>query len=171
MFLSTWNRRSQREPKARSRLRFKRPACLQIEELEPRVLLNAVDEQYVLRLYDDLFQRPADASGLQFWSSLLDQGASRTQAAAGLAGSTEHQIQEIDQFYASLLKRAPDPQGLNDSLQFLQSGGRSDQLEAVILGSPEYFRDAGAATAPGMTGGSASPGQSGPPSLGVSPSW
>ena len=148
MFHSPWNRLIQRTSKVRSPIRSKRPgrrtATLRVEELEARILMNATNEQYVSRLYDDLLERPADPSGLQSWNALLDQGASRIQVAEGFLGSAEHQIQLIGNLYESLLERAPDASGLSGWLQFLQTGGRSDQLEALILGSPEYFSDAGA---------------------------
>ena len=148
MFHSPWNRLIQRTSKARSPIRSRRSgrqrATLRLEELEARTLMNATNEQYVLRLYDDLLERPADPSGLQSWNALLDRGASRIQVAEGFLGSAEHQTQQIGNLYESLLKRAPDPLGLSGSLQFLQTGGRSDQLEALILGSPEYFSDTGA---------------------------
>ena len=147
MFHSPWNRLIQRTSKVRSPIQSGRPgrrrATLRVEALETRILMNAADEQYVLRLYDDLLERPADPSGLQSWSGLLDQGASRIQVVEEFLGSAEHQIQQIGNLYESLLKRAPDPLGLSGWLQFLQTGGRSDQLEAFILGSPEYFSDAG----------------------------
>jgi len=117
---------------------------LSVEQLEARILMNAADEQFVLRLYDDLLERQADPSGLQSWSGMLDQGASRMQVAEGFLGSAEHESQLIGNMYESLLKRAPEPLGLSSWLQFLQTGGRTDQVEALILGSPEYYSAAGA---------------------------
>jgi RHS repeat-associated protein len=147
MFHSPWDRRIQRTSKVRSPIRSRRPgwrrATLRVEELEARILLNAANDQYVSRLYDDLLERPADPSGLQAWNALLDQGTSRIQVAEGFLGSKEQEIQLIGNMYESLLKRAPDLSGLSGSLQFLQTGGRSDQLEAIILGSLEYFGDTG----------------------------
>jgi hypothetical protein len=41
-------------------------------------------EQFVSRLYNDLFQHPADTPGLQSWSAVLNSGGSRDQVALGM---------------------------------------------------------------------------------------
>jgi RHS repeat-associated protein len=150
MFLSGWSRRTQRKSRITASLKRpqprKRATHLRVEQLEARILLNASDQQFVLRLYDDLLERTADPSGLQHWTSLLGQGASRTQVAAGFLGSVEHQVQLIGNTYVNLLKRLPDPHSWEVWLNFLQGGGRSDQLKADILGSAEYFSDSGSTT-------------------------
>src|SRR5262249_49080608 len=113
------------------------------EELEVRLMLDASSEQFISRLYDDLFQRPADMPGLEGWSALIDRGVDRDVVASGMLQSPEFHMQELGSLYFSLLGRSPDPQGFNGFFHFLQTGGRLDQVETVILGSPEYFQRAG----------------------------
>jgi hypothetical protein len=43
---------------------------------------------------------------------------------------------EVTDLYANLLGRSPDPQGLNSFVTFLETGGRIEAVEAMILGSP-----------------------------------
>src|SRR5262249_34833444 len=99
--------------------------------------------QFVLRLYDDLFQRPADTPGLNAWTAFLDGGASRQQVAAGLVRSSEFHALELGNLYGAMLGRPPDPQGFAAFLQFLLSGARVAQAKSIIRGSRDYFRRSG----------------------------
>jgi hypothetical protein len=144
MFVPWWRRWFRRPSQPiQSRKQPGRLARPQVEELEPRILLSAASNQTVLRWYDDLFQRPAEAPALQFWSGLLDQGVGRGRVALRLVDSPEQQTQAVAGLYGDLLGRPPDPQGLSYALHFLQAGGHLDQLETAILASPEYGQRSG----------------------------
>ena len=78
-----WLRKRARQPitSRRGSLPPRRKAiALRLEELEPRVLMDATDVRAVTRLYDDLLQRPVDPVGLAFWGDRLEQGAVRWRA-------------------------------------------------------------------------------------------
>src|SRR5262249_38238956 len=94
------------------------------------------DQLFVSRLYSDLLGRPADASGLIFWSAQLDrESAGRQQVASALVNSPEFKTDEIRSLYQSILGRAADQGGLQSWLSFLFQGGTAQQVEAQLLGS------------------------------------
>jgi RHS repeat-associated protein len=117
--------------------------CLRIEELEGRIVMDSTNIQVVQRYFNDLFQRPADSSGLQFWSSGLDAGASKGQVALGILDSTEYRLDQVDVTFWKLLKRGLDPQSAGSFDHFLASGGNIEQVQAILLGSPEYLQRSG----------------------------
>jgi RHS repeat-associated protein len=106
-------------------------------------MLSATNDQLVLRYYDDLLQRPADATGLPFWSGMLDRGAGKSQVALGLLDSHENHLIEVEQLYLTLLGRAPDPQGFANFVALRDGGVRFDQVETIFMASPEYVQRAG----------------------------
>src|SRR5438094_1861024 len=108
--------------------------------------VNAGDanHRYVAQLYLDLLQRTVDPSGLAFWGGLLDAGTlTRTQVVQGIENSQEFRIVEVNTAFQTLLKRSADAAGLNAFVPFLTNGGTVPQLEAVLLGSSEYFQTRG----------------------------
>jgi uncharacterized repeat protein (TIGR01451 family) len=98
------------------------------------------NQAWVAQAYRDLLFREADMGGLNFYSSQLDNGASRFQVALALQASSEYRTALIQQDYLNLLQRNVDPQGLNFYLNFMAAGGTSDQVFASIVGSPEYYQ-------------------------------
>jgi hypothetical protein len=109
------------------------------------------NQTFVRQLYLDLLNRQADASGLNHFTSLLDQNlATRGQVAAAIVASQEYHEDEIQPLYTKLLKRSADPGGLANWENFLNNGGTYAQLETIILGSPEYFSVRGHSTANGF---------------------
>jgi streptogramin lyase len=97
------------------------------------------NERYIERLYADLLHRAADPAGLSAWIGVLNRGVARTQVAFAFEQSTEYRTDEVEALYNQLLGRAADPGGLAVSLNFLAAGGSIKRLEAVLLGSDEYF--------------------------------
>jgi hypothetical protein len=72
------------------------------------------------------------------WTNLL---ASQGQAAVvtGILHSPESLGRIVDDLYMRLLGRQSDPIGRNNWIGFLASGGSVEQLEDLILTSPEYI--------------------------------
>jgi hypothetical protein len=93
---------------------------------------------YVEQLYHDLLGRDAEPAGLQFWTSLLDAGASRATVAAGIWNSPEHRGIEVDGFYQTYLHRAADPAGQLFWINALQAGMSETAVAQAFLTSPEY---------------------------------
>jgi Bacterial Ig-like domain (group 3)/Domain of unknown function (DUF4214)/RTX calcium-binding nonapeptide repeat (4 copies) len=120
-----------------------------------QVLTETVPEdantRFVDQLYRDLLGRPAEPPGLAFWKGQLDQGLlTRAQVAAGIEGSTEYLTDVVQQAYQRFLGRSAEPAGLDGWVAFLQQGHTVEQMEAGILGSPEYFQSRGGGTPNGF---------------------
>jgi hypothetical protein len=101
------------------------------------------NQTWVTHVYSDLLNRAADAEGLAFWSSLLDQGASPTGVALSIVHSTEYYANEVQQLYQRYLHRAADPQGFQSAVAFLIRGQTLEQLQTALLASDEYYQHHG----------------------------
>jgi autotransporter-associated beta strand protein len=102
------------------------------------------NQRFVAQVYLDLLERPADPLGLSFFSGLLDRrGVNRTQVIAAIQNSQEYRTRLVDSLYTRFLGRSADHSGLAAWVQFLAQGGTTDQLQAQLLGSQEYFVRAG----------------------------
>jgi uncharacterized delta-60 repeat protein len=118
------------------------------------VVDNVIDptwnELYVMQLYQQLLQRPADSAGLAYWSGLLDRGASRAQVALSIEQSLEYRQDEVQALYARYLYRYADPAGLATFANLLAHGGTLEQVAADIVASPEYYQLRGGGTNAGF---------------------
>ncbi len=118
------------------------------------VLTLAVEDQaqrFVAQVYRDLLHREAEPAGLAGWGSALEQGwLNRVQVVLGIESSLEYRIDQVQAAYRSLLNRAADPQGLAGAVGFLLAGGTVEQLQAAIMGSPEYLAVRGGGTSAGF---------------------
>src|SRR5262249_21818028 len=123
---------------------------LALELLEPRELLSADNETFVARLYQQVLQRPPDATGLAGWAGLLNQTQNRVGVALGIFDSAEHQAQRVQQFYAGLLGRSGNSSEVSAWVGFLAGGGSVQQVEELFLGSPEYAQTRGQGTVSGF---------------------
>jgi hypothetical protein len=108
------------------------------------------NQLYVSKLYLDLLHRPVDPAGLAGWTSVLDNGGSRAQVVQGIQRSPEYRGVEVQTLYQTVLGRAADAQGLADWGNFLAQGGTTEQLEAILIGSDEYFSRFGGGTNSGF---------------------
>ncbi|HEX8602656.1 MAG TPA: DUF4214 domain-containing protein [Pseudoduganella sp.] len=96
------------------------------------------------RLYQAAFDRAPDESGLGFWIGALDAGVSLRSVAEGFVTSNEFRgiygnnpdnLAILNGFYANVLGRAPDAEGLAFWLNVLDSG--TDSLAGVLTGFSE----------------------------------
>jgi uncharacterized delta-60 repeat protein len=109
-------------------------------------------QRFVAQVYLDLLQRPVDPTGSATWSGLIDSGqATRAQIVQDIENSQEYHNLEIEQYYGQYLQRPADSFGLSAWGNFLAQGGSVDQLRAALLGSAEYFQDAGGTNAGFLT--------------------
>jgi probable HAF family extracellular repeat protein len=114
---------------------------------------NRASELFVKQIYRDLLFREVDAGGLQFWSSQIDdidQGQARSNVVLRIEQSLEYRNLETQALYWGLLRRPADPGALNASVAFLEAGGPVKQLQAMVLGSAEYFQRRGGGTNAGF---------------------
>jgi uncharacterized delta-60 repeat protein len=103
-------------------------------------LEGTTNQRFVTQLYPDLLSRPVDAAGLASWTSALDAGQlTRAQVVQNIESSLEYRTDVVEVIYQRLLARPADSNGLATWTAFLAAGGTSAQVEAMILGSEEYF--------------------------------
>jgi hypothetical protein len=67
-----------------------------------------------------------------------------------IMSSAEYRLKRVNDQYVRFLRRPASTQELNKGVQLLQQGGTVEQLQAMILGSPEYFVRRGRGTIAGF---------------------
>jgi hypothetical protein len=108
------------------------------------------NQRFVGQVYLDLLQRPADQSGLANWTAFLNNGASRAALVSQLEASLEYRTDVVLGLYVQFLHRGADAGGLNGFVNSLGNGGSVEQIESIIVGSPEYFQTRGGNTDDGF---------------------
>jgi uncharacterized delta-60 repeat protein len=108
------------------------------------------NQLFIAQVYPDLLQRPADPGGLAFWSCLLDGGLSRAQVVQKMQATPEYHTVLVNNLYNRILGRNPDTSGDATWLNFLNQGGTEEQLEAMFLGSDEFFAKHGSNNSQGF---------------------
>jgi hypothetical protein len=119
----------------------------------PSAVLPAVScnqNHFLTRAYQDLLGRTLDSAGSAYWLGAMKNGASRTQVASQMMRSAESANLRVRGFYNSYLRRPPGGSELSSFAGMLQQGASSEQVESLILGSPEYFRERAGGTNPGF---------------------
>jgi hypothetical protein len=100
---------------------------------------GGTNDGFLNGLYHDVLNRAIDPEGQATFSALLANGASTTDVARQILGSTEAQQDLIQAYFQQYLQRPADNEGLNFFLNALQSGARDQDVSAAILGSDEFF--------------------------------
>jgi hypothetical protein len=100
-------------------------------------------ERYISKVYDDLFQRAPDATGMSTWSKALRAGTPYGAVANGITYSQEYRSRLISASYQRYLGREPDAAGLQNWLREMQRGMHIEQMQAGFISSPESYLQAG----------------------------
>ncbi|WP_288404811.1 DUF4214 domain-containing protein [uncultured Pseudomonas sp.] len=108
-------------------------------------IASSQSEATVLRLYEGLFNRNADASGAQAWTeAFAGNGGDLKAIANGFLGSAEFaslgnlsDAQYIQSLYSNVLDRTADAEGLVTWAQLLATGGTRADVAIGIVGSAE----------------------------------
>jgi hypothetical protein len=96
---------------------------------------------FVAQAYQDLLGRTPDPGGLAYWCGQLDLGQlNRTQFAQDIVSSPEYRGDEVQRIYTHYLHRTAEPLGLSQWTAVLLAGTSLEQVQADIVGSPEYFQ-------------------------------
>ena len=99
---------------------------------------------FVLKIYENLFQRTGDASGVNYWTGKLDSRAkTRGEVMINFSESSEFKrvrAEEIDVvlLYRSMLQRAATPSEFASQVARLQGGTTVQRLILEVLDSTEY---------------------------------
>jgi uncharacterized protein DUF4214 len=102
------------------------------------VVVACDSNKFLARAYQDVLGRPIDSASTTYWLGAMKNGASRTQVATQMLRSAEHVNMHVRELYNTYLHRPPDG-GAAAFVSMLQQGASSEQVEAMILASPEYF--------------------------------
>jgi hypothetical protein len=109
------------------------------------------NQRFVTNVYLDLLERSPDDGGLTTFTSALNKSQlTRMQMVQAITNSVEYHTLEVQGLYGRLLGRSADPAGLTNWVNFLSHGGTEEQLEAILIGSGEYFSNRGAGTSNGF---------------------
>jgi hypothetical protein len=103
------------------------------------------NQRYIAQVYNDLLGSVVDPGGLAAWSGLLNQGVSHSQVVYEIETDSGNQFRtvEVQQLYHRYLGRSGESAALAYAVAGLAGGGTVQQLGAGIVGSNEYFKDAG----------------------------
>jgi hypothetical protein len=106
---------------------------------------------YITAVYNDLFERDPDPTGLAGWTWALTHGTPYGAVADGITYSNEFRRRLITEAYRTYLGRTPDAAGLSGWLGAMQRGVQIQHMEAGFLASDEYYRAAGGTAAGWIT--------------------
>jgi hypothetical protein len=107
----------------------------------------APKEVFLVKLFSDVLHRPIDQGSLDlYFPRLAANQLTNAAAALSVLQSVEYRTQLVQGFYTALLHRPPTPAELTAALAQLSAGATDEQIEAAILGSPEYFATRGGGT-------------------------
>jgi Bacterial Ig domain/Domain of unknown function (DUF4214) len=114
-----------------------RPGLEQLEDRRVPTGGLSLNQDYVAQLYQDVLGRLPDPAGIDYWSGSLDQGLSRGVVAGQLMHTSEALTRSLDNLYEHYLGRQADASGIAAFVPLLASG-QDEQVQAQLLGSPEY---------------------------------
>jgi hypothetical protein len=121
-----------------------------LEGLEGRLVPSTANQAFVDGLYHDVLGRAPDTQGEARSLTILDQGGTRAQVAAGFVLSPEARVVQVEAAFQQFLHRAADPQGLSTFVNVLQAGGSITTVDLALIGSQEYFQVRGGGTNAGF---------------------
>lgn len=102
--------------------------------------LHADNAAFITGIYADILGRPVESSGLQFWQTTLQNGATRDNVANAILTSGEAYSRHLDRAYGTFLGRAVDQAGKQFWLSALQNNQITyGAVHILILASDEYF--------------------------------
>jgi hypothetical protein len=136
-----------------SERRVERPAAPRIqprvETLEARDVPSASPTALLNGAYEALLHRPVDQGGLNYWGGLVATGElTQQQVLVGIEATTEYRTVVIQTAYQQLLHRQVDTAALNF---WLNSSLTGEEIRESIMGSAEFFANAGGTTSGFLT--------------------
>jgi hypothetical protein len=110
---------------------------------------SSISADFVAQLYSQFLRRPADASGVSFWSEKIDSGkmtASEVSVQFMAGDEFQHMVDPVVRLYFAAFGRSPDPAGLTYWVDVLRAGATAQQIGAVFAAGPEFQEQHGAAS-------------------------
>ena len=94
---------------------------------------------WVLGMYEDLLDRPADGPGLSYWLDQLQAGTNRYQIALEIASSAEREAIVVTNDYQTFLGRLASPAEIDYWVNAFEHGAHNEDVIAGFIASPEYY--------------------------------
>lgn len=94
---------------------------------------------YVQQMFQDVFRRPVDSSGLTYWTGQLAAGKSRTNVATRFMAEPEGRRKIVGDIYLRFLRRDPTTSEANGWVTQLSKGKTEVDVGIALVASTEYF--------------------------------
>jgi ELWxxDGT repeat protein len=112
--------------------------------LPVKAIMATHTQGFIAQLYRDLLGRDVDAPTLSGWSQLIDSGQlQRGDLAGAVVTSVEYRGDLVNGYYQHYLGRTADAGGLNTFVNALGTGATDQQVQAFLIGSPEFYANSG----------------------------
>jgi hypothetical protein len=100
---------------------------------------GGTNSDWVSALYQRLLNRQADAQGLQFWTTHLNNGTmTRQQVVLGFEDSPENFRNDVTGFFQQYLNRQPTADELASYVAQMEAGASQRQIQIELIDTPEY---------------------------------
>lgn len=104
---------------------------------------SVVGHTWIDTLYGDVLGRDPSLSEINYWSGQIARGVSYLQIAQSFMVSDERRGGIVDSLYRQYIGRAADQAGLRYWIGMWSATGGPEHVQAGIIGSNEYYRQAG----------------------------
>ena len=94
---------------------------------------------YVKQMFQDVFRRPVDSSGLSYWTGQLNAGKTRTNVATRFMAEPEGRRKIVGDIYLRFLRRNPTTAEANNWVTQLSKGKTEVDVGIGLVASTEYF--------------------------------
>src|SRR6185437_10304205 len=114
------------------------------------VVVGSADQIWLEKAYQVILGRDVDPSGFVYWSAVMASGASRGAVAYMLQQSMEYDTIQVQSAFQTLLGRSADQTSLGYFVGLMAQGQTIEQIDAIIVGSGEYYQGHGGGTNDGF---------------------
>ena len=111
-----------------------------LEELLAEGTHGTADQRFINEVYRDVLGRAAEPQGRDFWVAMLNRVHSRAAVVEAIeaAMTDEYHRDLVAAEFQHYLHRQAEPAALRAFSDLLAAGGTAEQLDAVLVSSPEY---------------------------------
>lgn len=100
---------------------------------------GGTNEAYIRRMFQDVFRRPVDASGLSYWTGQLGAGKSRANVATRFMAESEGRRKIVGDIYLRFLRRDCTSGECTNGVKQLAAGKTEVDVGVGLVASTEYF--------------------------------
>jgi len=111
------------------------------------VTVSSQDQAWLNAVYEKLLGRPIDPTGLNEWGADLNNGTSPTQVVLDIEHTTEYETDQVQAAFQKLLGVSAPQSAVDYLVGLMQAGADFRLIEAIIVGTPEFYLAAGGTNA------------------------